>query len=83
MFLRVVARVVSVEFGIRFDFDSRGAHETAMVQGSLARPTRFHRCCAPTSASWLSPVEGWFAEITLRQILRHQPLVERLTGCQP
>src|SRR3546814_12176265 len=47
-----------------------GPHKTASNKNWLTRHPRFHVHFTPTSASWINPVERWFAEITRKQIRR-------------
>ncbi len=50
--------------------DNYGTHKTAQIQNWLRRRPRYQLHFTQTSASWLNPVERWFAEITRRRIRR-------------
>jgi putative transposase len=53
-------------------------HKTPRVKAWLARRPHWHVHFTPTSASWLNQVEGWFAELTRKQIQRgvHRSVAE-------
>jgi DDE superfamily endonuclease len=44
--------------------DNYGTHKTSSIKAWFARHPRFHVHFTPTSASWLSQVERWFAALT-------------------
>ncbi|MDO8477577.1 MAG: IS630 family transposase [Candidatus Rokubacteria bacterium] len=50
--------------------DNYGTHKTPMIHPWLARRPRFHLHFTPTSSSWLTLVERWFAMLTDKQITR-------------
>jgi transposase len=50
--------------------DNYGTHKTPGVVRWCARHPRFHLHFTPTSGSWVNQVEGRFAEITEKRILR-------------
>ncbi len=45
-------------------------HKTPKVKAWLARRPHWHVHVSPTSASWLTQIERWFAELTRKQIQR-------------
>jgi len=50
--------------------DNYATHKTAAIRRWLLRHPRFHVHFTPTSASWLSLVERWFAALTEKQLRR-------------
>jgi transposase len=50
--------------------DNYGTHRTALIRNWFAKRPRFHVHFTPTYGSWLSLVECWFAELTMKQIRR-------------
>ena len=50
--------------------DNYGTDKTPIIHRWLARHQRFHVDFTPTSASWLNPVERWFAALTEKRIRR-------------
>ena len=50
--------------------DNDGAHKTAAVKRWFLRHPEYHLHYTPTSASWLNPVERFFASITEQRIRR-------------
>jgi hypothetical protein len=50
--------------------DNYSAHKTALIRNWFAKRPRFHVHYTPTYGSWLSLVERWFAELTMKQIRR-------------
>src|SRR4029453_1297381 len=50
--------------------DNYGTHKTPRIRAWFAKRPRFHVHYTPTYGSWLSLVERWFAELTMKQIRR-------------
>ena len=50
--------------------DNYSAHKTALIRTWFAKRPRFPVHYTPTYGSWLSLVERWFAELTMKQIRR-------------
>ena len=50
--------------------DNYSTHKTALIRNWFAKRPRFHVHFTPTYGSWLSLVERWFAELTMKQIRR-------------
>jgi transposase len=50
--------------------DNDATHKHPKVQAWLGRHPRFHFHFAPTSASWLDAVEGFFAKLTRQRLQR-------------
>ena len=50
--------------------DNYSTHKTALIRNWFVKRPRFHVHFTPTYASWLSLVERWFAELTMKQIRR-------------
>jgi transposase len=50
--------------------DNYSTHKTALIRNCFAKRPRFHVHFTPTYGSWLSLVERWFAELTMKQIRR-------------
>ena len=50
--------------------DNYSTHKTALIRNWFAKRPRFHVHFTPTYGSWLSLVERWFAELTIKQIRR-------------
>jgi len=71
-FLCELEREVPSELDVHLIVDRYGTHKGAAVQRGLKpkRRRRFHLHFTPTSSSWLSQVERWFALITQRMIRR-------------
>ena len=72
--LGLVCRVIEAHVPRRLDvhiiMDNDSTHKTALIRNWFAKRPRFHVHFTPTSGSWLSPVERWFAELTMKQIRR-------------
>lgn len=77
-FLRTIDANVPDELDLRLILDNYGTHKTHSINGWLARHPRFHVHFTPTSTSWLSQVERWFALLTQKQIKRgsHRSTIE-------
>lgn len=50
--------------------DNYSAHKTALIRNWFAKRPRFHVHFTPTYGSWLSLVERWFTELTMKEIRR-------------
>src|SRR2546427_12088222 len=55
---------------IHMVLDNYGTHTHPKVQAWFAAHPRYHLHFTPTGASWLNPVERWFAEIIRKRIRR-------------
>jgi len=69
-FLDTIEAEVPEELDVHLIMDNYGTHETASIRHWLAKRPRFHVHFTPTSASWISLVERWFATLTQKQIRR-------------
>jgi len=72
-FIRFLKRVDSEtppELSLHLIVDNYGTHKHPKVKSWLSRHQRFVLHFIPTSSSWLSMVERWFAEITSKRIRR-------------
>jgi transposase len=61
---------VLADLDVHLILDNYGTHKTALIRRWLARRPRFRVHFTPTSASWLTLVERWFAALTEKQIKR-------------
>ncbi len=61
---------VRSQLDVHMVMDNYGTHKTKSIKAWLARHSRFHAHCTPTSASWLNQVERWFATLTQRYLRR-------------
>ena len=78
-FLDEIDRGVPPDLDVHLVLDNLRTHKAALIRDWLAKRPRYHLHFAPTSASWLNLVEGWFALLTARQIRRGVfPTVEAL-----
>ena len=69
-FLDVIEAHVPRHLDVHIIMDNYSTHKTAMIRNWFAKRPRFHVHFTPTYASWLSLVERWFAELTMKQIRR-------------
>ena len=69
-FLNTIDAAVPADLDVHLVLDNYGTHKTVRIRRWLARHSRFHVHCTPTSASWLNLVERWFAMLTDKQIKR-------------
>jgi hypothetical protein len=69
-FLRAIEKAVPQDRDIHLIMDNYGTHRTPKVRDWLARRPHWRVHSTPTSASWLNPVERFFAEITNKRIRR-------------
>jgi transposase len=69
-FLNAVEREVAAGKTVHAVLDNYAAHKHPEVRKWLARHPRWTFHFAPTSASWLNAVEGFFATLTKRRLKR-------------
>ena len=69
-FLRTIEANVEPELDVHLVMDNYGTHKTATIRNWFACHPWFHVHFTPTSASWINPVERWFAILTDKQIRR-------------
>ena len=69
-FLRQVDKAVPARREVHLVLDNYATHKTPEVRAWLDRHPRFHLHFTPTSASWPTLVERFFAEITSKRIRR-------------
>lgn len=69
-FLDTIEGQVPADLDVHLILDNYGTHKTATIRRWLAKRPRFHVHFTPTSASWISLVERWFATLTQKQIRR-------------
>jgi transposase len=69
-FLRRFDRAVNKPRDVHLVLVNYAPHKTPKVQAWLEKHPRFKLHLTPTSGSWLSMVEGFFAEITSKRIRR-------------
>ena len=69
-FLDLIDAQVPRWLDVHIIMDNYSTHKTALIRNWFAKRPRFHVHYTPTYGSWLSLVERWFAELTLKQIRR-------------
>jgi len=69
-FLDTIDAAVPDDLDVHLILDNYGTHKTPAIRRWLLRHPRFHVHFTPTSASWLSLVERWFAALTEKQLRR-------------
>src|SRR5258706_14494783 len=69
-FLDLIEAQVPRRLDVHIIMDNYSTHKTALIRNWFAKRPRFHVHFTPTYASWLSLVERWFAELTMKQIRR-------------
>jgi len=69
-FLDLIDAHVPRRLDVHIIMDNYSAHKTALIRQWFIKRPRFHVHFTPTYASWLSLVERWFAELTMKQIRR-------------
>ena len=69
-FLDVIDARVPKRLDVHIIMDNYSTHKTALIRNWFAKRPRFHQHFTPTHGSWLSLVERWFAELTMKQIRR-------------
>jgi len=69
-FLDLIEAQVPRPLEVHIIMDNYSTHKTALIRNWFAKRPRFHVHYTPTYGSWLSLVERWFAELTMKQIRR-------------
>jgi transposase len=69
-FLDLIDARVPRRLDVHIIMDNYGTHKTPLIRTWFAKRPRFHVHYTPTYGSWLSLVERWFAELTMKQIRR-------------
>jgi len=69
-FLDLIDAQVPRRLDVHIIMDNYSTHKTALIRKWFAKRPRFHVHFTPTYSSWLSLVERWFAELTMKQIRR-------------
>jgi transposase len=69
-FLDLIDARVPRRLDVHIIMDNYSPHKTSLIRNWFAKRPRFHVHFTPTYASWLSLVERWFAELTMKQIRR-------------
>ena len=69
-FLRVIDGDVDKDLDIHVIADNYATHKAPAVRAWLAKHPRFHMHFIPTHSSWLNAVEGWFSQLTEKQLKR-------------
>jgi transposase len=69
-FLETIDASVPANLDVHLILDNYGTHKTPRVRRWFGRHPRFHIHFTPTSASWLTLVERWFALLSEKQIKR-------------
>src|SRR3970040_216528 len=69
-FLDLSETQVPRDLDVHIIMDNYGPHKTPLIRHWFAKRPRFHVHFTPTYGSWLSLVERWFAELTMKRIRR-------------
>jgi len=69
-FLDLIEAQVPRRLDVHIIMDNYSTHKTALIRNWFAKRPRFHVHVTPTYGSWLSLVERWFSELTMKQIRR-------------
>jgi transposase len=69
-FLDLIEARVPRRLDVHIIMDNYSTHKTALIRNWFAKRPRFHVHFTPTYGSWLSLVERWFAELTMKRIRR-------------
>lgn len=69
-FLDVVEKNVPADLAVHVIMDNASTHKTKLIRDWFAKRHRWHVHFTPTSASWISQVERFFALLTDEQIRR-------------
>src|SRR6266478_8246726 len=69
-FLDLIDAQVPRRLDVHIIMDNYSTHKTPLIRNWFAKRPRFHVHFTPTYSSWLSLVERWFAELTMKQIRR-------------
>ena len=72
VFLKEIDLRVADDLDIHIIMDNYATHKTKEVKAWLARRPHYHVHFTPTSASWINQIEGWFAELTRKQLKRRR-----------
>jgi transposase len=69
-FLDTVEHNVPAELAVHVIMDNAGTHKTKLIRNWFAKRRHWHVHFTPTSASWISQVERFFALLTEQQLCR-------------
>ena len=69
-FLDLIDAQVPRRLDVHIIMDNYSTHKTPLIRNWFAKRPRFHAHFTPTYGSWISLVERWFAELTMKQIRR-------------
>ena len=69
-FLDLIDVQVPRRLDVHIIMDNYSTHKTPLIRNWFAKRPRFHVHFTPTYGSWISLVERWFAELTMKQIRR-------------
>ena len=69
-FLDLIDARVPRRLDVHIIMDNYSSHKTTLIRNWFAKRPRFHVHFTPTYGSWLSLVERWFAELTMKRIRR-------------
>ena len=69
-FLNLVEVSVPADLDVHVIMDNVSTHKTQAIRNWFAKRPRWHTHYTPTSASWISLVERFFANLTEKQIRR-------------
>jgi transposase len=69
-FLAKIDEAVPEELEVHLILDNSSIHKTPAIRAWLVKRPQFHLHFTPTSSSWLSLVERWFAALTEKQLRR-------------
>ena len=65
-----IAADLPADLDVHLILADAAAHKARLIRDRLAKRPRYHVHLTPTPASWLNPVESWFALLTARQLKR-------------
>jgi transposase len=69
-FLDLIDAHVPRRLDVHIIMDNYSTHKTPLIRNWFTKRPRFHVHFTPTYGSWISLVERWFAELTMKQIRR-------------
>ena len=69
-FLNQLNQTIPSRREVHLILDNYATHTHPKVEAWFVAHPRYHRHFVPTSASWLTLIERWFAEITRKRIRR-------------
>jgi transposase len=69
-FLDIIEANVPTDLDVHIVMDNYATHKTKLIRDWFAKRPRWHVHFTPTSASWLSQVERFFANLTEKQLQR-------------